>query len=847
MRKFYLSGCLLLAAFTLLTAQTDYLRFYGEAFAADDESSFSVEKVGGQPVIIGQRQNQDGSYSLGGYVFDPQTGEETGDFLLPEVTGLLLFQQTYPTPDGGFLAMYYRVGSGLRTSEIAYVDADLSLRWQVPAPTDFDRVVNVTFDRDETMLLLYTSNGTEVGVNTRAARYATDDGAARGSVDVMRFGSDAPLSITPLADGGYLVAGMTAEDRTRAFVRRTDDDFADIWVDYTGDMNGGRMFSASSATQRPSGEIWATGYVGVAFDGARGLLRYDADGTVLSKDIVRGRAGTVEKVTWGENTFSGQTAGNGFTISYSVIAVPEGANPSVVASFDGGAPDAPEEQFSDILYLEDQELLFAVIDYSFTNAGDLNMTVDRIEVAEGGTTERLEFGTDGANQDETARQMIMHPNGEDLILLAFGGRPGGRPAGTQLTVVDPAEGDVRRVTYPSKDGIFQSGREFVDTLPNGNLLVGEALLDTLAMFELDANLEVVNKWRIARDNGGTFKLSGLSLSNGEIVVNHPRYNPDINSSDHRLIFYGADGSENGSIFALGDLDGMIELNDEQIITYVTGFDDTTLDLYGELQSINVADRRSEWRQRVSISGCRRALVTSVRRLADERLAAAIFGTGCGGPGVRMEYQVFDREGNLEESSSVTSTALYLTDPILSEPAADAEIAMSFAENAEVGESQLRIVRLDSRSGAILRDSVMTGFGDRAIYVEDLRYLEGNRLAVMGTVSDNQTFSNDLFLLATDAGKLVSSREILAGEDLTVGPNPTDGQLNVELNNARGGNYQLRVLDVNGRQLTERWVRTAAGTSSEAFDLTGAPAGVYLLTVTDGKGGRATRRFVKAGR
>jgi len=69
---------------------------------------------------------------------------------------------------------------------------------------------------------------------------------------------------------------------------------------------------------------------------------------------------------------------------------------------------------------------------------------------------------------------------------------------------------------------------------------------------------------------------------------------------------------------------------------------------------------------------------------------------------------------------------------------------------------------------------------------------------------------------------------------TVYPNPTTGLLNVDFEAVENGMLQLRVLDLAGRVVTSQVIETVSGMNSLNVDLSGNPAGVYMLQLQQGE-------------
>jgi hypothetical protein len=71
-----------------------------------------------------------------------------------------------------------------------------------------------------------------------------------------------------------------------------------------------------------------------------------------------------------------------------------------------------------------------------------------------------------------------------------------------------------------------------------------------------------------------------------------------------------------------------------------------------------------------------------------------------------------------------------------------------------------------------------------------------------------------------------------GVTLNIYPNPTaNGQTTVSVNGMISGEWTLRVLDISGKQLLQKQFNANGGTFNYALDLSGLPAGTYLVRFT----------------
>jgi hypothetical protein len=83
-------------------------------------------------------------------------------------------------------------------------------------------------------------------------------------------------------------------------------------------------------------------------------------------------------------------------------------------------------------------------------------------------------------------------------------------------------------------------------------------------------------------------------------------------------------------------------------------------------------------------------------------------------------------------------------------------------------------------------------------------------------------------------------ELVAGLDLAVFPNPTNGLFNVALQGLTGEILAWDLRDVTGRTVASEVLGSRTGEVRIPFDVTGAASGVYLLNVQSG----ATRNTVR---
>lgn len=75
-------------------------------------------------------------------------------------------------------------------------------------------------------------------------------------------------------------------------------------------------------------------------------------------------------------------------------------------------------------------------------------------------------------------------------------------------------------------------------------------------------------------------------------------------------------------------------------------------------------------------------------------------------------------------------------------------------------------------------------------------------------------------------------EATAGVNVVVFPNPTAGQLSVELTSVASRKMQLELVDINGRLLHSQQAEVPAGVQTLTMDIASLAAGQYMLRVKD---------------
>ncbi|MEO0731257.1 MAG: choice-of-anchor V domain-containing protein [Bacteroidota bacterium] len=122
------------------------------------------------------------------------------------------------------------------------------------------------------------------------------------------------------------------------------------------------------------------------------------------------------------------------------------------------------------------------------------------------------------------------------------------------------------------------------------------------------------------------------------------------------------------------------------------------------------------------------------------------------------------------------------------------------------------------------------------------YVVGNLVNnAAGTGGDNGSTMPTIVTLAE--GFPVSTREV-ATIPGSLFPNPTAGPVSLRVNPPAAGDYSLRLLSLDGRELARRELALPTGTTTLPLaEADGLPAGLYLVEFT-GTGGRLVERLVK---
>ncbi len=120
--------------------------------------------------------------------------------------------------------------------------------------------------------------------------------------------------------------------------------------------------------------------------------------------------------------------------------------------------------------------------------------------------------------------------------------------------------------------------------------------------------------------------------------------------------------------------------------------------------------------------------------------------------------------------------------------------------------------------------------------QDIADLAGN--AFDGTIESNETYTIENVISSIDEELLLNVGEII------VDANPSNGLFNVAFPNAFIGDFQMQIVDGNGRKVEARDVRGYSSGDQVEIDLRSAPDGLYILNVANNKG-RGSVKLLKS--
>lgn len=102
----------------------------------------------------------------------------------------------------------------------------------------------------------------------------------------------------------------------------------------------------------------------------------------------------------------------------------------------------------------------------------------------------------------------------------------------------------------------------------------------------------------------------------------------------------------------------------------------------------------------------------------------------------------------------------------------------------------------------------------------------------GSDGDGSSFLSSPITLTEAVSSTTEANELF--EAFTIFPNPVSNELNLRIQSPSQSEYQLRLLDIQGRTALSRPIALSTGEQVHSLDVSQLPAGVYTLQITDGK-------------
>lgn len=92
------------------------------------------------------------------------------------------------------------------------------------------------------------------------------------------------------------------------------------------------------------------------------------------------------------------------------------------------------------------------------------------------------------------------------------------------------------------------------------------------------------------------------------------------------------------------------------------------------------------------------------------------------------------------------------------------------------------------------------------------------------------------VMSLNSSITLSTEEISLDDQISICPNPTSNEATIQLGN--NGNYQIDIIDLNGRLIQSNQIKNAA-----TFQINGLNRGTYFVKVTDENGSSATKKLI----
>lgn len=101
-----------------------------------------------------------------------------------------------------------------------------------------------------------------------------------------------------------------------------------------------------------------------------------------------------------------------------------------------------------------------------------------------------------------------------------------------------------------------------------------------------------------------------------------------------------------------------------------------------------------------------------------------------------------------------------------------------------------------------------------------------------STADGAAFLTSPVALAEGPASSAEENELF--EAFTIFPNPVAARLNLRFQSRETGEYQLRIVNLQGQSLLERRIEVAAGEQVQGLEVSALPAGIYTVQLTDGR-------------
>lgn len=163
------------------------------------------------------------------------------------------------------------------------------------------------------------------------------------------------------------------------------------------------------------------------------------------------------------------------------------------------------------------------------------------------------------------------------------------------------------------------------------------------------------------------------------------------------------------------------------------------------------------------------------------------------------------------------------------------------------------------SAALILGIVLTSLQAQSLYVKDkggtqtslalngirkLSFSEGN---LMITKTDGNSgiyaISNIRYLSFTDYILNVSEQKLQQNNSTLIYPNPASDLLQVKYESEKAGNFQIKIIDLQGKLIKQVTLNSQYGTNYAILDVSGLTQGLYIFQLQNGNK-IETLRFIK---